>query len=85
MTYSTFDKHGWGSYKFLTPYWQTNTTCLTVDKETGRVSGTIPADAAGFYINLVYTIEGTSCETSSIYIPVDNESTPENEADWTWK
>lgn len=85
MSYSIFAKFGTNAYKYLDQYWQTNTTCLTVDKETGRVSGTIPADAAGFYINLVYTIEGTACETSSIYIPVDKESTPENEADWTWK
>ncbi len=85
MTYSVFDKFGWGAaYKFLTPYWQTDTTCLTVDREAGIVSGTIPADAAGFYINIVYTIEGETCETSSIYIPTDNETTTEDESLWQW-
>lgn len=71
MSYSVYDKFGWGAYKFLDQAWQTNTTCLTVDRETSTVSGTVPADAAGFYINVVYKLEGETCETSSIYIELD--------------
>lgn len=85
MSYSVFAKFGTNAYKYLDQYWQTNTTCLTVDRATSTVSGTVPADAAGFYINVVYTLEGSTCETSSIYIPVDKASTPEDESEWIWK
>ncbi len=69
MSYSVHNKFGWGSYMFLDQVWQTNTTCLTVDRETSTVRGIVPEDAAGFYVNIVYKLEGETCETSSIYIP----------------
>lgn len=69
MEFETFDKYGRGTpLNFLTETWKSDTTCLTVDRETGVVSGTVPADAAGYYINVNYTLEGEKCESSSIYV-----------------
>ncbi len=72
MSYSSFDKFNWGTpYVFLTQTWQTNTSCLTVNRSTGTVSGTVPADAAGYYISISYKIDGKKCESSSVYVTLD--------------
>ncbi len=70
MSYSTFDKFGWGnSYPFLTQYWQTSTSAVTVD-ENGLVSGSIPQEAKGYYLNIVFEIDGKESQVSSVYVEV---------------
>lgn len=68
MAYEKWEKYEGKNYMYLTSYWQSDSTCLTVDKETGVVSGTVPEAAAGYYININYTLEDTKCESSSIYV-----------------
>lgn len=73
MSYSKFDKFGWGnSYMFLTQKWQKTRSWLTVDKTTGTVSGTIPAEAKGYYIELQYKVDKQVCQSSSIYVALDD-------------
>ncbi|MBR6633353.1 MAG: prolyl oligopeptidase family serine peptidase [Clostridia bacterium] len=71
MDYKKWEKFPGKNYTYLTSYWETDSTCLTVDRETGVVSGTVPADAAGYYVNVNYTLEGEKCESSSIYVAVE--------------
>lgn len=72
MTYNRNDKHGKGSnFWCLDQPWQTNDTCLTVDSETGVISGVIPDEAMGYYIQLSYSIDGSKYEVSSLYVSVN--------------
>lgn len=68
MSYSVFDKFDWGnSYTFLTQYWQTSTTAVTVD-ENGTLSGTIPSEAKGYYLNVSFSVDGVNSQVSSVFV-----------------
>ncbi len=71
MTYSKHNKFGWGNYVFLDQKWQKTRSWLKVDKTTGTVSGTIPEEAKGYYIELQYKVSKKVCQTSSVYVPLD--------------
>ncbi len=71
MSYSKHDKFGWGSYVFLDQKWSKTRSWLKVDKTTGTVSGTIPEEVKGYYIELQYKVSKQVCQSSSIYVPVD--------------
>ena len=72
MTYSVHNKLGYVTSNHMDQWWQKTTEGIVVDRENGTVSGTIPAEAAGYYINLEFIVDGVSCESSSTYTVVDN-------------
>ena len=47
--------------------WQTSS--LTV--ENGKVTGSVPSDAKGYYVELKTTIDGKQYVTCSVYTTVD--------------
>ena len=71
MSYSKHDKFGWGSYTFLDQKWQRKRSYLKVDKTTGTVSGTIPEDVKGYYIDLQYKVDGKVVNSMSTYVALD--------------
>ena len=65
MTYSKHDKHGYGyADTAMDQVWQT--ASLTVSD--GKVTGTLPADAKGYYIELKTTVGGKQYVTCSAWI-----------------
>ncbi len=70
MTYSTYNKYGSGEHEYLNEEWK-SFDGLTVDKGTSTVSGNIPEDAYGYYINLSFNIGETPCEVSSVYTEIE--------------
>ena len=71
MSYSEFNKHNAGVKMYLDQYWQFAEDCLTVDTEAGTLTGTIPEDARGYYINVSFNVGETPCRSSSIYVAVE--------------
>lgn len=74
MSYSKHNKFGWGNYMFLDQNWQKTRDNITVDKKTGMVTGTVPEDAKGYYINLSFKAKkgvNERTEVSSVYVPLD--------------
>lgn len=71
MSYSKHDKFGWGSYVFLDQKWQKTRSWLTVDKATGTITGTIPEEAKGYYIDLQYKVDKQIVNSCSIYVALD--------------
>lgn len=72
MSYSKHDKFNWGtSYVFLDQKWQKKRSMLTVDKETGTVSGTIPEEVKGYYVELQYKVDKKVVNSTSVYVALD--------------
>ena len=71
MSYSEYDKFGKGVNMYLDQEWKKNQTCLKVDVETGTVTGTIPEDAKGYYIQLFFFSQGESSFSSSSFVNVE--------------
>lgn len=71
MSYSKFNKNGRGEYVFLDQSWQKTRSWLKVDKETGTVSGTIPDDVKGYYIDLQFKTEKSRNNSSSVFVSLD--------------
>ena len=70
MTYTVFDKFGWGNaYPFLTQTWQTSSTAVTVT-EDGRLTGSIPEDVKGYYVNVEFSIGGVNSQVSSVFTEI---------------
>ena len=82
MSYSKFDKFGKGTATYLDEYWQKDLTCLTVIRDTANptkatVSGVVPRNTRGYYIQLFYQIENLDTSvsdnsSSSIYVALDS-------------
>ena len=72
MSYSKHDKFGWGSYVFLDQKWQKKRSMLTVDKATGTVSGTIPQEVKGYYIELQYKVDKQVVTSTSVYVALED-------------
>ena len=65
-----FDKFGWGNaYPFLTQTWQTSSTAVTVT-EDGRLTGSIPEDVKGYYVNVEFSIGGVNSQVSSVFTEI---------------
>ncbi len=75
MSYSRHDKFENGlNYVYLDQFWQTADEGIEVDVETGSVTGTVPEEARGYYINLSFAIEEGSdeiMEVSSVYVALE--------------
>ena len=70
MTYSVHDKFGFGAYPFLDQVWQTCDDAVFADTATGEVRGRIPDEAAGYYINILFTLPGYGdLQSGTGYIP----------------
>lgn len=71
MTYSINHKFGENNPNYcLDQTWYKTKENILVDKAAGTVTGTIPETAAGYYIDLEFTVDGVDCVSSSIYIEV---------------
>lgn len=71
MSYSEFDKYGYGKYTYLDQKWFNLKTALTVDMNTGIIKGTLPDKVKGYYIDIQYNVDNTTVNTSSIYVPAE--------------
>ncbi len=71
MSYSKYNKFGWGEYLFMDQTWQSDSECLTFDRESSVVSGTLPQNAKGYYINVFFSVGESPCQISSVYVPVE--------------
>ncbi len=72
MSYSAHDKFNRGvNYVYLDQKWKNTRSWLTVDRENGVVSGTIPDNVSGYYIQLMFKTENTKNYSSSIYVELD--------------
>ncbi len=71
MSYSVYDKFGWGSQCYLDQEWQKDKTSLTVNRDDETITGTVPEDAAGYYIQVNFILDGSKCNSSSIYVALD--------------
>ena len=63
MTYSNHYKHG-TTNTFMDQEWQT----LDLTVSNGTVTGEVPIEARGYYIEITTTINGTQYVTTSSYI-----------------
>ena len=70
IVYTQFNKYGYGSYSYLSEEFKTDKTSLTIDPETGEITGTVPAEVYHYYISVTYTLNGKALETSSPFIAV---------------
>lgn len=70
MSYSVHDKFGHGAHPFLDQVWKTDDEAVCVDVASGEVRGRVPDEAAGYYINLLFTLPGYGAiESGTGYIP----------------
>ncbi len=71
MSYSEHDKFGKGVRMYLDQHWQSSPACLEVDIENGTVTGVIPEDAKGYYVQLMFFSQGEMCYSSSPYVEAE--------------
>lgn len=71
MSYSNYNKFGYGKAMYLDQTWFKSTKFLTVDTETGVISGTLPEKVKGYYVDIQYEVDGQNIHSSSIYVPTE--------------
>lgn len=67
MTYSVQNKFGVGSNVYMNQTWQNKALNIS----NGRISGTLPAEAKGYYIEIISEIGGKQYVTTSGYVTVE--------------
>ena len=71
MSYSKHNKYGQGVNNYLDQTWNKLTDVLNVDMDTGVITGTLPNEVKGYYIDVQYNVDGSTVHTSSLYVPVE--------------
>lgn len=66
ITYSAQDKFGVGSSVYMVQKWQTKSLSVS----GGRISGNVPSEAKGYYIETVTVIGGKQYVSTSAYVAV---------------
>ena len=68
IAYADFNKYFESTW--LTETWKTDRKTLTIDPETGKITGTIPANVRHYYISVLYTVDGRTLEVSSNFVHI---------------
>ena len=71
MEYPITDKGTDNEYAKLTASWILDTECLTVDSETGKITGTVPEDAYGYYIQVNFSLGSSSSASTSVFVTAE--------------
>ncbi len=71
MEYPITDKGTDSENAKLTTSWIVDKECLTMDTETGKITGTVPEDATGYYIQVNFTLGSSNSASTSVYVTVE--------------